>query len=139
MSSVPLERAKLPTFGYQGIWLGGCATVHGVPGGCVSPPSIELGHFPYTAGRARCLSFIHQQEIRLGQRFFDRADNLGRLYVYLPQVLMHELGHVLGLGHLSKYETQAVMQLGVVEGEPLSVLQTPDNLARSALLRQHGH
>ena len=52
---------------------------------------------------------------------------------WLPQATMHELGHMLGIGHVPSGADTSIMK-GITLGYPIEDLQQPDKDALDAVL-----
>ena len=55
-------------------------------------------------------------------------------YYYLPQAVMHEMGHTLGIGHIPWERRYSIMSGGSPRGWPLSTLQNADKEALDLVL-----
>ena len=70
---------------------------------------------------------------------FEVASEHGRHFYYLPEALMHELGHMLGLGHPPLVTKKIIMYESLTAGDPQTSLTSVDRTVRTAVLAGQNH
>ena len=69
----------------------------------------------------------------------DHATNGDMKKYYLPQVLVHELGHAVGLTHFSEPTELSIMSEIYKLGSPLSAPTSADIAAYMGITAEHSH
>lgn len=110
---------------YRGVWYPSCGSEPAqIAGGCWNLTSAASTNPPHI-GKGSRIDIVHPPtDLAGGLSWTDKVELAAMPhsdFLYLPQVIMHELGHAVGVGHTKTLSIMAPLTVGSPVSQPTSI------------------